>query len=105
MVGAHYDSYGLQAGADDNASGVAGLLAIAKFLKQHESTLKKRIDLVAYTLEEPPFFRTTEMGSYVHAKHLADNKVDVIGMISLEMLGYYRKVRGSIPPKGISLVS
>ncbi len=95
IVGAHYDSYGNHPGADDNASGVAGLLAIAKFLKKYESELKKRIDLVAYTLEEPPFFRTKNMGSYVHAKSLVDNNVELIGMICLEMLGYYRNEKNS----------
>jgi Zn-dependent M28 family amino/carboxypeptidase len=87
IVGAHYDVCGNQDGADDNASGVAGLLALARLL-QNES-LKYRIDLVAYTLEEPPFFGTAQMGSYVHAKSLHDAKVPVKGMISLEMIGYY----------------
>lgn len=48
--------------------------------------LKYRIDLVAYSLEEPPYFRTQSMGSYVHAKSLAVAKVEVYGMISLEMM-------------------
>ena len=89
VVGAHYDTFGSQPGADDNASGVAGLLALAKLLKEHESLIKKRIDLVAFTLEEPPFFRSDMMGSYIHAKSLHDKKVKVEGMISLEMIGYF----------------
>ncbi|WAC41476.1 M28 family peptidase [Pedobacter sp. SL55] len=87
IVGAHYDVCGDQEGADDNASGVVGLLELARQLKGRK--LNKRIDLVAYTLEEPPYFRTEQMGSYVHAKSLKDNKVDVLGMISLEMIGYF----------------
>lgn len=87
IVGAHYDVCGDQAGADDNASGVAGLLELAKLLVG--SNLKYRVDLVAYSLEEPPFFRTDKMGSYVHAKSLYDAKVLVKGMVSLEMIGYY----------------
>lgn len=87
IIGAHYDVCGEQPGADDNASGVAGLLEIARLISELKPDLKKRIDLVAYSLEEPPFFRTEFMGSAVHAKSLADSKVKV--MISLEMLGCF----------------
>ena len=87
IVGAHYDVCGEQPGADDNASGVVGVLELARLLKDKE--LKYRIDLVAYTLEEPPFFRTENMGSFVHAKSLHDSNAQVKGMICLEMIGYY----------------
>lgn len=87
VVGAHYDVCGEQDGADDNASGVAGILELARLLKNIE--LKYRVDLVAYSLEEPPFFGTEQMGSYVHAKSLYEAKVPLKGMISLEMIGYY----------------
>jgi Zn-dependent M28 family amino/carboxypeptidase len=87
IVGAHYDVCGEQDGADDNASGTVGVLELARLLSN--TKLKYRIDLVAFTLEEPPFFRTEEMGSYVHAKYLYDAKIPVKGMISLEMIGYY----------------
>ena len=89
VVGAHYDTFGNQPGADDNASGVAGLIALAKLLKDHEHRLTKRVDIVAFTLEEPPFFRSKNMGSYVHAKSLSDNKVSVIAMIAVEMIGFF----------------
>ncbi len=95
IVGAHYDTFSNQAGADDNASGVAGLLALAKLLKRNEHELKKRIDLVAFTLEEPPFFRSESMGSYVHARSLSEKNIEVRGMISLEMIGYFTKTEGS----------
>ncbi|MHA4896497.1 M28 family peptidase [Pedobacter sp. PWIIR3] len=88
IVGAHYDVCNEQEGADDNASGVVGLLELARLLKGKK--LNYRIDLVAYTLEEPPYFRTEFMGSYVHAKSLIDQKADVFGMISLEMIGYFK---------------
>lgn len=88
VVGAHYDVCGDQEGADDNASGTVGLLELARMLKGKK--LKYRIELVAYTLEEPPYFRTENMGSYVHAKSLATAKIPVYGMISLEMIGYFR---------------
>ncbi len=95
VIGAHYDVCGDQPGADDNASGIAGLLEIARFAKAYESRLRHRIDFVAYTLEEPPHFATTSMGSYVHAKSLKDKKVNVRGMICLESIGYFSDKAGS----------
>ncbi|RAK69875.1 M28 family peptidase [Hymenobacter edaphi] len=94
IVGAHYDVCGEQPGADDNGSGVAALLELARLLGQ-QPALRQRIDLVAYTLEEPPYFRTRQMGSYVHAKSLHDEKAAVTGMVALEMLGYYDDRPGS----------
>jgi hypothetical protein len=93
VIGAHYDVCGMQNGADDNASGVAGMLEIARQIKG--KSLSHRIELVAYTLEEPPFFRTDNMGSYVHAKSLADAGRSVYGMISLEMIGYFSDAKKS----------
>jgi Zn-dependent M28 family amino/carboxypeptidase len=87
IVGAHYDVYGNQEGADDNASGVVGLLELARLLANQN--LNYRIDLVAFTLEEPPYFRTDHMGSYIHAKSLLDRDASIYGMISLEMIGYF----------------
>jgi len=93
VVGAHYDTFGPNPGADDNASGVAGLLELARLLGQ--TTLTRRVDLVAYTLEEPPYFGTPSMGSAVHAKSLKDEGVPLRCMISLEMIGYFSDARGS----------
>ncbi|QIL40935.1 M28 family peptidase [Pedobacter sp. HDW13] len=93
IAGAHYDSCGEQEGADDNASGVTGLLELARMLKGQK--LNHRIDLVAYTLEEPPYFRTEQMGSYIHAKWLKSNKIEVYGMLSLEMIGYFKTEKKS----------
>jgi hypothetical protein len=102
IVGAHYDVCEVQPGADDNASGVAGMLEIARLLKNESSRLKYRIDLVAYTLEEPPNFRTERMGSAVHAKMLHDNGIKVKAMICLEMIGYFSdKPRSQQYPLGI----
>jgi len=91
IVGAHYDSHGETPGADDNATGVAGLIALAKLLKPYESKLKYQIEFVAFTLEEPPFFRSEKMGSYIHAKSINDGKTEILGMICLEMIGYFTK--------------
>lgn len=93
VIGAHYDVCGEQQGADDNASGVVGLLELARILKGQK--LKYPVQLVAYTLEEPPFFRTEYMGSHVHAKSLIGDKTDVYGMVSMEMIGYFRDDRKS----------
>ncbi len=102
IVGAHYDVCDNQPGADDNASGIAGLLEIARLLKAQNGNLKYRIDLVAYSLEEPPNFRTENMGSAVHAKMLHDTKVKVKKMICLEMIGYYsEKPKSQAYPIGL----
>jgi hypothetical protein len=93
IIGAHYDVCGDQQGADDNATGVTALLELARMLKGQK--LNYRVDLVAYTLEEPPYFRTENMGSYIHAKYLKDKNIDVYGMASVEMIGYFRDEKGS----------
>ncbi|MFZ5997416.1 MAG: M28 family peptidase [Nitrospirota bacterium] len=87
VIGAHYDTVADTPGADDNASGVAGLLELARLTARNP--LPRTVRFVAFTLEEPPTFMTSRMGSYVYAKSLREQHVDVYGMISLEMLGYY----------------
>lgn len=98
VVGAHYDSHGEASagavtlathtpGADDNASGVAGLIELAHLLGR--SRQSRRIELLAYTTEEPPHYRSEHMGSVWHARSLAAAKVDVQLMLSLEMIGYF----------------
>jgi Zn-dependent M28 family amino/carboxypeptidase len=89
IIGAHYDVCGNQKGADDNASAVAGLLELARLVNELKPNLPYRIDFVAYSLEEPPNFRTQNMGSYIHAKSLIDNKVAIKSMLCLEMIGYF----------------
>ena len=88
VVGAHYDVCGNQTGADDNASGVTGMLELARML--HGQPLRYRIQFVAWTLEEPPYFRSENMGSYVHAASLHEQKADVYGVLCLEMIGYFK---------------
>jgi Zn-dependent M28 family amino/carboxypeptidase len=93
VVGAHYDSHGDTPGADDNASGVAALLELARLLAAHPP--KTAIELVAYTLEEPPHFRTPYMGSVTHAQALKDSKRDIEFVLVLETIGYFRDEAGS----------
>ncbi len=102
IVGAHYDTCDETPGADDNASGVSGLIELAYLLGRVE--LRQRVDLVAYTLEEPPYFQTSDMGSARHAAALAQDGVEVTGMICLEMIGYFSDDAGSQhfpPPAGL----
>ena len=89
IIGAHYDVCGDQPGADDNASAVGGLLETARLFMQNQPDIDYRVDFVAYCLEEPPFYATDKMGSYIHAKSLFDNKVDVMGMLCYEMIGFF----------------
>ena len=93
VIGAHYDTVMGTPGADDNASGVAGLLELARLLSNR--VFDKTIQLVAFTLEEPPFFRSGLMGSQVYAKSLKQKGIDVEGMICLEMIGYFTDEAGS----------
>lgn len=98
VMGAHYDSAltheGVPtSGADDNASGVAGLLELARLLTQ--ATPGQPVELVFYTLEEPPKFRTNDMGSYRHALSLQQRNQPVRLMLSVEMIGYYSEEAGS----------
>lgn len=93
IIGAHYDSFDVTPGADDNASGVAGLLELAYLFGTAE--LDREIELVAYTLEEPPFFATSDMGSHVHAQSVATNSTDIHGVIVLEMIGCFSDKWGS----------
>jgi hypothetical protein len=93
VVGAHYDTSGLTPGADDNASGVAGLIELARLLGRTE--LNQRVDLVAYSLEEPPFFATEDMGSAHHARALRAAGVDVEAMICMEMIGFFSDEKNS----------
>ncbi|HEY0017142.1 MAG TPA: M28 family peptidase [Longimicrobium sp.] len=87
VIGAHYDAAGPYPAADDNASGVAGLLELARLLGADPPAI--RVELVAYPLEEPPFYRTPLMGSAVHAASLKRQGVRVRVMMSLEMIGYF----------------
>jgi Zn-dependent M28 family amino/carboxypeptidase len=93
VVGAHYDTFGPQPGADDNASGVAGLIELGRLLAP--VPLRVRVDLVAFTLEEPPLFRSEFMGSAVHARSLRKEGVALRGMIALEMIGFFRDEPGT----------
>jgi Zn-dependent M28 family amino/carboxypeptidase len=87
IVGAHYDTVPETPGADDNASGVAGMLGLAHSLAG--SPLPRTVRFVAFGLEEPPAFQTSRMGSYQYAQSLAGAGDRILGMICLEMIGFF----------------
>jgi Zn-dependent M28 family amino/carboxypeptidase len=98
VVGAHYDTERDTPGADDNASAVAVLLEVARLLRS--ATPQRSVRFIAFPCEEPPHFLTGEMGSQVYARHCRARDERIIGMLSLEMLGFYSSAPGSqkLPP-------
>jgi Zn-dependent M28 family amino/carboxypeptidase len=86
VVGAHYDTVLGTPGADDNASGVAGVVELARRFA-HIPT-RHPLSFVLFPHEEPPFFYTSTMGSRQYAASLARANVGVELMMSLEMIGY-----------------
>lgn len=87
VLGAHYDSVFGTRGANDNGSGTAGLLELARLMK--DRTFSKTVRFVAFANEEPPFFQTGEMGSLIYAKACAKRQESIVGMLSIETIGYY----------------
>lgn len=95
VIGAHYDSAFTSPGANDNGSGVAVLLELARMLADLQAETGFPIRLVFFANEEPPFFKTDQMGSLVYAERLRASGEQVRGMWSLETLGYYSDRPGS----------
>jgi Zn-dependent M28 family amino/carboxypeptidase len=106
IVGAHYDVCGDQPGADDNASAVAGLLECARVVTNLGSRLGHTVEFAAYALEEPPFFSTNQMGSFIHAMSLRNAGVEVRGMMCLESIGYFSEEPNSqeYPAPGMRMI-
>lgn len=93
VVGGHYDSVEGTPGADDNASGTAALLEVARLL--HYERFARTVRFVAFTNEEPPFFNTEWMGSAQYARDAAARGDRIVAMLSLEGLGFYQDEPGS----------
>jgi Zn-dependent M28 family amino/carboxypeptidase len=103
IVGSHYDSAPESPGADDNASGVAAMLALAR----HFSGTRPRSTLrfVGFANEEPPYFGGDEMGSLVYAKKCRQHEDRVVAMLSIESVGFYSISPGSQHyPAGLGLM-
>jgi hypothetical protein len=95
VVGAHYDSCRGAPGANDNGSGTAALIELARMLADLRGKANFRIRLAFFANEEPPFFKTERMGSLVYARALAEKGQKPDAMFSLETLGFYRDDPGS----------
>jgi len=93
VIGAHYDTTFGTPGADDNASAVAVLLELCRALKDYRPD--RTLRLIFFVLEEAPAFMTPAMGSYVYAMQARNRGENVVGMISLEMVGYFSDAEGS----------
>jgi Iap family predicted aminopeptidase len=87
LIGAHYDSVFGSPGANDNGSGVAATIALARRFadRKPEHTLR----FVAFVNEEPPYFLSGEMGSFVYAGRCKARDDKISAMISLETIGYF----------------
>jgi hypothetical protein len=88
VVGAHYDSVPGCPGANDNASGVAGALALARRFRS-AAPAPRTLRIAAFVNEEPPYFQTESMGSLVYARAARQRGDNIVAMLSLETIGYY----------------
>ena len=93
VIGAHYDSVKGSPGANDNGTGVAAMLALARQFAL--SSTSRTLRFVAFVNEEPPFFQTQDMGSWVYAQRSRQRNENIILMVSLETIGYYTDVPNS----------
>jgi len=93
VIGAHYDSVEGSPGANDNASGVAALLALARAFAG--AAPSRTLRFVAFVNEEPPIFQTEAMGSVRYARRCRERGERVTAMLSLETIGYYADTPGS----------
>jgi len=93
VIGAHYDSVLDCPGANDNGSGTAATLALARaFAKKRPA---RTLRFVLFVNEEPPWFQTKDMGSVVYANRCKEGKENIVAMLSLETIGYYSDEKGS----------
>jgi Zn-dependent M28 family amino/carboxypeptidase len=93
VIGAHYDTVPGSPGANDNASGVAALLELARLFRA--TTPARTVRFVAFVNEEPPFFQTEAMGSLVYARRAKKRGERIVAMLSLETIGCYSDQPGS----------
>jgi Zn-dependent M28 family amino/carboxypeptidase len=87
IIGAHYDSVPGSPAANDNGSGVAAILCLAQ--RFAEKATNRTLRFVAFVNEEPPYFQTRQMGSWVYARRCRQQGEAVTAMLSLETIGYY----------------
>jgi len=87
LIGAHYDSVFGSPGANDNGTGVAATLALARRFVGR--TPQHTMRFVAFVNEEPPYFLSDEMGSFIYAGRCKARGDKIAAMISLETIGYF----------------
>ena len=95
VVGAHYDSAPGTPGANDNGSGTAAVIELARLLRDQARSGTRRIRLVLFVNEEQPYSKTEDMGSLHYARALKQRNERVVAMYSLETIGYYSSEPGS----------
>ncbi|OWW23041.1 hypothetical protein AYR66_24300 [Noviherbaspirillum denitrificans] len=95
VVGAHYDSAHGSPGANDNATGSAAVIELARALREATPQAGHEIRLALFVNEEAPYFKTGQMGSLLHARDLSARGANVTAMLSLETIGYYDDSKGS----------
>ena len=102
VVGAHYDSVVGSPGANDNATGVAAVVELARLLADEE--LSRTVRFVLFVNEEPPFYMTRDMGSVHYARRARQQGDRIVAMFSLETIGYYSDDEGSssTPSRSVS---
>ena len=93
VVGAHYDSVAGSPGANDNGSGVAAALELARLLRP--ASAQRTLRFVWFVNEEPPFYRGEDMGSRRYVRLVRERGDKIAGMFSLETIGYYSDAPGS----------
>jgi hypothetical protein len=93
VIGAHYDSAEESPGADDNASGVAAVLELARTFAHTPQA--RTVRFVFFANEEPPWFASKDMGSRHYAKAARARNDQIIAMLSVESIGYYDSEKGS----------
>lgn len=93
LIGAHYDSVFGAPGANDNGSGVAATLELARLFKAERPA--RTVRFVLFVNEEPPFYKTEQMGSRIYVRRAKERGENVVAMFSLETIGYYSDRPGS----------
>ncbi|CAG1022576.1 partial Bacterial leucyl aminopeptidase, partial [Methylococcales bacterium] len=93
VIGGHYDSLEDTPGANDNASGTAAVLALARAFAGKQTL--RTLHFVTFVNEEPPYFQSKDMGSWVYVKRCRQRNENIVAMLSLETIGYYSDAKGS----------
>ncbi len=107
VIGAHYDTVNHKSavtpGSDDNASGTAGVLALARMMREYKPA--RTIRFVLFVNEEPPWFWTEKMGSRVYSRTAKQRGEKITAMLSLEMIGFYSDTQEYPPIVGAAYPS